>query len=125
MGEWEVTIRMDGSKGVYKVVADRYYDVKSRALAQFVQEFKIPIKPYQFLTTKKHLVDISTRTLHDRRVGVRDVSPIEFYIQGIEDLRKAILFAESIPEVARNSSAKFLIKAREALNEFAKVADKS
>ncbi len=112
--DWEVTIRMGSSIGSYTVTAPKYYEAKIKGLSLFLVEFRIPGRPYEFLTSKKNLVEVGVRALEDRRRGAKEAPRLNFYLDQVDTLGKLIRLSELNRE-AKTKSIGLLYDLREVL----------
>ncbi len=87
---WTVQIKLGRHVGSYSVTASKYYEAKIEALKLFLQEFKIPGKAYEFLTTKKDLVEVSVKSSEDRRMLTRETPTTDFYLSQVDMLIKSL-----------------------------------
>ena len=87
--EWEVTVKMDTREAVYTLTAPRYYDARKTGLEMFLRENKIPGRSWEYFSTKKGLIEVSARSLQDRRKE-REAPEKEYYLEQVEYLRKAL-----------------------------------
>ena len=98
---WTVDVALGPYQGVYKVSASRYYDAKSRALEMFLEEFKVPGKPYEYLSTKRLLVSIEVKSETDRRTGTKAVVDSKALVGQLGNLKDLVNWSD-IPVAKRN-----------------------
>ena len=112
----EVTLKFNGCERTYPIEADSYYAAKIEALGLFLEEFKIPGKPFEYLTRKKGLIEITARSAVDRRTFSREGPQPQFYTEQVEKLRKWIREG-SLPEKTKTKATKLLLQLGEVLGE--------
>lgn len=111
----EVTLRFDGYEKTYSIEAESHYDARMQALGKFLEEFKIPGRPVEFLTRKKGLIEITVRSAVDRRTFSREGPPPQFYTEQVDRLRRWIGKGD-FPEVTKVKATKLLLKLGEVLS---------
>jgi len=110
----EVTLRYGEYDKTYPIEADSYYAAKMEALGKFLEEFKIPGKPFEYLTRKKGLIEITARSSVDRRTFSREGPQPQFYTEQVERLRKWIREGD-LPETTKVKATKLLLRLGEVL----------
>ena len=112
--EWEVTVKMDTKEAVYILTAPKYYDARKKGLELFLREYKIPGRPWEYFSTKKGLIEVSVRSLQDRRKE-RETPQKDYYLDQVEYLRKSLRESE-LDSKTKGESTKLLLKLREVLS---------
>jgi len=111
----EVTLRYDGYEKMYPIEADTHYGARIEALGKFLDEFKIPGRPVEFLTKKKGLIEIEVRSAVDRRTLTKEGPIPQFYSEQVERLRGWIREGD-FPEETKVKATKLLLKLGEVLS---------
>ena len=104
----EVSLRFSTYEKSYSIESDTHYGARVIALGKFLEEFKIPGKPVEFLTKKKGLIEITVRSEMDGRTADRSEPSTEFYLGKVESLRKQIR-ESSLPEEKKVVATKHLL----------------
>ena len=110
----EVTLRYNGNEKTYPIEADTHYAARVEALNKFLEDFKIPGKPVEYLTIKKGLIEITVRSAIDRRTFTREGPPASFYTEQVEKMRKWVREGD-LPEGTKVKATKLLLKLEEVL----------
>jgi len=84
----DVTLRYGSNEKTYQIESDTHYGARVVALGMFLEEFKIPGRPVEYVTRKKGLIEITVRSAVDRRTFGRDEAQPEFYVEQVERLRQ-------------------------------------
>lgn len=111
--DWEVVVKKDTIESVYTVTAPRYYDARKQALEMFLRENRVPGRPWEYFSGVRGGIEISVRTLQDRRKE-RVTPEREYYLEQVEYLRKLIRESEFDSDTKRRSTG-LLLKLREVL----------
>jgi len=106
--DWEVTVQMNGMGSSYLVTAPKYYEAKVKGLSRFLEEYQIPGRPYEFLTSKRELVQVKVKALEDRRRGTREAPGLTFYLDQVESLKKFIRTSETLDWDTKTRSVELL-----------------
>lgn len=112
---WEVTCRLDTARSVYAVSAARYYEAQIKGLRLFLEEYKIPGKPWEYLTTKKGVIEVSVALLKERKDGTRKALDVSFYYGQIDTLRRLIRTGDFRPDVKKKAGL-LLLKLKDVLS---------
>lgn len=110
----EVTLRYNGYEKSYPIEADSHYAARMEALGKFLEEFKIPGRPVEYLTRKKGLIEINVRSAVDRRTFTRDGPPTSFYTEQVGRLRKWVREG-NFPDETKAKATRLLLKLGEVL----------
>lgn len=105
----EVTLRYDGYEKTYPVESETHYSARMEALGKFLEEFKIPGRPVEYLTRKKGLISIEVKSAVDRRTFSKDGPPTLFYTEQVEKLRRWVR-ESSFPEKKKTQATKLLLE---------------
>lgn len=112
----EVTLRYNGCEKTYSVESDTHYAARVEALGMFLEEFKIPGRPIEFLTRKKGLIEIGVRAAVDRRTLNREgPPPAQFYTEQVDRLRKWIR-ESNFPEEKKVKATELLLELEKVLS---------
>lgn len=112
----EVTLKYDGCEKSYPIEADTHYAARIEALGKFLEDFKIPGSPVEYLTRKKGLIEITVRSAVDRRTFTREGPPASFYTEQVEKMRRWVREGD-FPEEIKVKATKLLLKLGEVLGE--------
>lgn len=114
--DWSVTCSFDGHVNTYAVSAVTFYEARVSALHLFLKEFKIPGRPWEYVTRKKNVIDVQVSSLQPRKgTGAKKELPITFYYQQIDILRKLIRMGDFTPKQKKEAGA-LLLEVREAIS---------
>lgn len=113
--EYVVSLEYGGNRRELLVSAESHYDARVQALDKFLEEFKIPGTPVEYLTEKKGIIDVSVHKALDRRSIPRVYPQTTFFVDHIERLRKQIRESELTPDKKRKVT-KLLLDISEVLN---------
>lgn len=106
----EVTLRFNGHEKTYSIESDTHYAARVEALGRFLEEFKIPGRPIEYLTRKKGLIEIGVRAAVDRRtLNKEGPPPAQFYTEQVDRLRKGIR-ESTFPEKVKIRATKLLLE---------------
>jgi hypothetical protein len=82
---WLVTCSFQKYEKTYPVTAKSYYKARVTALYLFLQEFSIPGRPWEFVTSKKGVISYTVRST-SRRKGISESTFSEdYYLQTLID----------------------------------------
>ena len=87
---WQINCHVGKFDGTYPISAKTYYEARKRAVALFLKEFKLPGRPWEYLTTKKGAIDIQAVSLQPRKDVPVKILDVTFYQQQVDALRKLI-----------------------------------
>jgi len=110
----EVTLRYNGCEKTYPVESETHYAARMEALGKFLEEFKIPGRPVEYLTRKKNLISIEVKSAVDRRTFTKEGPPSLFYVEQVEKLRKWIRESD-FAEDKKTKATKLLLELEEVL----------
>ena len=88
--EWRVVVKFGNRESEYTVTADGYYDAKIGGLSRFLEENKIPGRPWEFLSSKKGLFEVSARGGVDKRALPKVPVTVQYYLEQVVKLKKMI-----------------------------------
>jgi len=113
--EYVAKFRYNGYEKSYQVVAESHYSARMAGLEKFLEEFKIPGTPLEYLSKKKGMIAIEVSKLLDRRRIPRSYPQASFYSEHIDRLRKLIREGE-LPEAKKRKITKLLLDVSEVLD---------
>lgn len=113
--EWEVTVKFGSIESVYKVTAPRYHEARIEGLTLFLRENKIPGRPWEYLSSKKGMIEVKVRSLVDKRREPRQPMSVQYYLEQIARLRKMIREDSLSPNI-KKEAVRLLIKLGEVLS---------
>ena len=105
----EVTLRYNGYEKTYPIEADSHYAARMEALGKFLEEFKIPGRPVEYLTKKKGLIEIQVRSSVDRRTLPKDGPSTSFYVEQVDRLRRWVREGD-LPKGVKVKATKLLLE---------------
>ena len=108
----EVTLRYGTVEKTYPIESDNHYSARVEALAKFLEEFKIPGRPVEYLTTKKGSIEISVKSAVDRRTIPRDGPSPLFYIEQTIRLKRWVREGD-LPGSKKTKATKLLLQLEE------------
>ena len=111
----EVTLRHNSNEKTYPIESDTHYSARMEALGLFLEEFKIPGRPVEFLTTKKGLIGIEVRSAVDRRTFNKEGPTTQFYVEQVSKLRRWVR-ESTFPENKKVKATRLLLKLEGVLN---------
>lgn len=111
---WTVRIRMADFEDTFKVEAERDYSARKQALEAFLIKYSIPGTSTQYLTTRRHQVDISVECDKDNRRGERPKGYLSFYTDQIDRIRTSISSGDFSEDV-KTASIKKLLEVEELI----------
>lgn len=112
-----VTCTLEDMEASFDLDRERYYDARIEGLRLFMEKFKIPGTPTQYLSSKKGLIKVIVRSLDDRRKPIpTEILTLDFFIERLDVLRELFRTSE-VDESIRNECQGLLLKARRVLDE--------
>jgi len=115
MEKKEVTIRYGLLVRTYELEADSPYRAKLTALNLFLTENGIPGRPVDYLTRKRHLIEVSCRSSHDGRKDRHDVPVTAYSEYLLEQLQKTIGRRDDLPAKKKTKATDLVLKLQEVL----------
>jgi len=102
----------------YQVDTDTHYAARAEALKQFLEEFKYPGRPVDYIGgRRKGLINISVKTAIDRRTLERpNTDDGQYFLEQIERLRKYVRTSEILKDRNRAKATELLLKLEEVLS---------
>ena len=108
----EVTLRYGKFEKTYPIEADSHYTARMEALTRFLEEFKIPGRPVEYLTKKKGLIEITVRSEVDRRTIPRDGPSPLFYVEQTIKFKRWVREGD-LPKSKKTAAVKLLLQLEE------------
>lgn len=105
----EVTLRHNGNERTYPIESETHYAARMSALGLFLEEFKIPGRPVEYLTTKKGVIGIEVKSAVDRRTFSKEGPTTQFYAEQVSKLRRWVR-ESSFPEEKKVEATRLLLK---------------
>lgn len=113
--DWMVSCKFEGYTNTYAISTATYYGARVRALKLFLKEFKIPGRPWEYVTRKKNVIDVQVASLQPRKgTGAKKELPVTFYYQQIDILRKLIRTGD-FTSTQKKVAGALLLQVRETL----------
>lgn len=114
----EVTLRFQDIEKTYTIEADSHYLARVAALDRFLEEYKIPGRPVDYITgSRKGLIEMAVKSAVDRRTLGRGYEPEEsFYTDQVEKLRRYVRESRLVPEDKKVEATKLLLELEEVLS---------
>ena len=115
MLEWVVTCKMNGLERVYDITADRYYGAKIKAVSQFLVENRIPGRPWEYLSGKRGLIEVSVQSKNDSRKEPRRTYELDYFLEQAVRLKEQVRDSK-LSDATKKDAVRLLRNLRAVLN---------
>ena len=114
--DWVVTCKMNGLEATYDpIVADRYYDARVKGINQFLIENRIPGRPWEYISKKRGVIEVTVRTKEDSRKDPRRTYELDYFLEQAGKLKDQIRDS-TLSTTVKRESVKLLRNLREVLD---------
>lgn len=114
----DVTLSLEGREKTYQVDTNTHYEARTEALGMFLEEFKIPGRPTDYIVGRfKGLIGITVHSSIDRRGEPKNNEPTEaFMLEQVGKLRRHVRTSPFLTDKRKTKATRLLLQLEEALS---------
>jgi hypothetical protein len=114
----EVTLTFENTQKTYEKDTNTHYEARVEAIKDFLEEFKIPGKPTDYIVGRfKGLIGVTVRSAVDRRTLPKTNEPSRTYVyEQVTRLRQYVRTSTFLTDKSKSKATKLLLQLEEVLS---------